>query len=150
MEQLAYNLLFRWFFGLSVDAPVWDASTFSKNRDRLLEGEVAGRFLAEIVEQPRVKALMSTSIPRSTARCSRPGRARSRSDPNPDGWGEGPDDPPSPPGDPARAPGRNSERDWRGQARSNEDPCQHDLSGCLAGPQNWMASPAPSPMPGMC
>ena len=41
MEQLDYNLLFRWFVGLSIDAPVWDASTFSKNRDRLLDGDVA-------------------------------------------------------------------------------------------------------------
>src|SRR5919112_6667692 len=49
MEQLDYHLLFRWFVGLAMDAPVWDASTFSKNRDRLLEGDVAARFLAEVV-----------------------------------------------------------------------------------------------------
>jgi transposase len=59
MEQLNYNLPFRWFAGLSMDASVWDASTFAKNRDRLLEGDVARAFLAAIVEQPRVKALMS-------------------------------------------------------------------------------------------
>ena len=41
MKQLDYNLLFRWFVGLSIDAPVWDASTFSKNHDRLLDGDVA-------------------------------------------------------------------------------------------------------------
>ena len=59
MEQLNYNLLFRWFVGLSMDATVWDASTFSKNRDRLLEGDVARGFLTALVAQPRVKALMS-------------------------------------------------------------------------------------------
>ena len=45
MEQLEYNLLFRWFVGLAVDASAWDASTFSKNRDRLLEGDVARPLL---------------------------------------------------------------------------------------------------------
>lgn len=59
MEQLDYNVLFRWFVGLSMDAPLWDASTFSKNRERLLAGDVAQRLLAAVVGQPRVKALMS-------------------------------------------------------------------------------------------
>jgi transposase len=59
MEQLDYNLLFRWFVGLAVDAPVWDVSSFSKNRDRLLEGDIARQFLAAVICQPRVKALMS-------------------------------------------------------------------------------------------
>ena len=58
MEQLDYNLLFRWFVGLAVDAPVWDASTFSKNRDRVLDGDIARHLLEAIVNQPRVKALM--------------------------------------------------------------------------------------------
>ena len=49
MEQLNYNLLFRWFVGLSMDAPIWDASTFSKNRDRLLDGDVVPRLLAAVV-----------------------------------------------------------------------------------------------------
>ena len=43
MEQIGYNLLFRWFVGPAMDAPVWDATTFSKNRDRLLDGDVAQR-----------------------------------------------------------------------------------------------------------
>lgn len=59
MEQLDYNLLFRWFVSLSMDAPVWDASTFSKNRDRFLEGDVAQRLLTAILDQPLVRALMS-------------------------------------------------------------------------------------------
>ena len=44
MERLEFDLLFRWFVGLGVDDPAWDHSTFSKNRDRLLAGEVAARF----------------------------------------------------------------------------------------------------------
>ena len=52
MERLEFDLLFRWFVGLGVDDPVWDASVFSKNRDRLLAGEVAQRFLAELVALP--------------------------------------------------------------------------------------------------
>ena len=58
MEQIGYNLLFRWFVGLAMDAPVWDATTFSKNRDRLLDGDVAQRLLAAVVAQPRISALM--------------------------------------------------------------------------------------------
>ena len=53
MEQMDYNILFRWFVGLNLDDEVWDATVFSKNRDRLLEGEVAQEFLALIVEQAR-------------------------------------------------------------------------------------------------
>src|SRR6267142_3592093 len=50
MEQLNYNLLFRWFVGLSPDEAVWDATTFSKNRDRLLRGEIAEEFFAAVLE----------------------------------------------------------------------------------------------------
>ena len=53
MEQLDYNLLFRWFVGLSMDDPVWDATTFSKNRERLLRGDVARELLAKVVEEAR-------------------------------------------------------------------------------------------------
>src|SRR5438045_1841393 len=59
MEQLDYNLLFRWFVGLSMDDPVWDATTFSKNRDRLLRGDVARELLAKVVEQAEARGLMS-------------------------------------------------------------------------------------------
>ena len=59
MEQLDYNLLFRWFVGLSADEPVWDASTFSKNRDRLLAAEVARLFFAHVVGQARAQGLLS-------------------------------------------------------------------------------------------
>jgi transposase len=60
MERLEFDLLFRWFVGLSADEPAWDHSTFSKNRDRLLDGEIAARFLAVVLAQPRVKRLLST------------------------------------------------------------------------------------------
>jgi transposase len=59
MEQLQYNLLFRWFVGLSMDAPVWNHSTFSKNRDRLLEADVAKAFFAAIVRQASAAGLLS-------------------------------------------------------------------------------------------
>jgi transposase len=59
MEQLDYNLLFRWFVGLSIDDPVWDATSFSKNRERLLKGEVAEGFFAAVVEQARAQGLLS-------------------------------------------------------------------------------------------
>src|SRR5690348_9184062 len=60
MERLDFDLLFRWFVGLGVDDPVWDHSTFSKNRDRLLEGEIAGKFLAAVLAQSQVKRLLSS------------------------------------------------------------------------------------------
>jgi IS5 family transposase len=60
MERLEFDLLFRWFVGLGVDEPVWDHSTFSKNRDRLLDGDVAARFLSAILAQPRVRRLLSS------------------------------------------------------------------------------------------
>ena len=59
MEQLEYNLLFRWFVGLNVDEPVWVATVFSKNRDRLLEGEIAAKFFAQVLEQARANELLS-------------------------------------------------------------------------------------------
>ena len=59
MEQLDYNFLFRWFVGLSLDDPVWDATTFSKNRERLLKGEIAQGFFAAVVEQARGQGLLS-------------------------------------------------------------------------------------------
>jgi transposase len=60
MERLETDLLFRWFVGLGIDDPAWDHSTFSKNRDRLLEGDIAAKFLSAILGQPRVKRLLST------------------------------------------------------------------------------------------
>jgi transposase len=59
MEQLDYNLLFRWFVGLSVDEPVWVPTTFTKNRDRLLAGDVAHAFFAAVVGEARRRGLLS-------------------------------------------------------------------------------------------
>jgi transposase len=59
MEQLDYNLLFRWFVGLNVDEKVWDPTVYTKNRDRLLEGEVAGEFFQQVLAQARQAGLVS-------------------------------------------------------------------------------------------
>src|SRR5919109_1998434 len=59
MEQLDYNLLFRWFVSLGLDDPVWDHSTYSKNRDRLLEADVARKVLKAILAHPQVAPLLS-------------------------------------------------------------------------------------------
>ncbi len=59
MEQLDYNFLFRWFVGLSIDDPVWDVTVFTKNRDRLLAGEVAEAFFAAVLAQARQRGLLS-------------------------------------------------------------------------------------------
>lgn len=107
MEQLDYNLLFRWFVGLGVDAPVWDVTVFTKNRERLLEGGVAARFLTTVLERPRVKALLSDehfSVDGTLIEAW----ASMKSFRPKDGGGE-------PPG-----PGRNGERDFHGEKRSNE------------------------------
>jgi transposase len=109
MEQLNYNLLFRWFVGLSMDAPVWDATVFSKNRDRLIEGDIAAQFLAAVLSQERVKALLSDehfSVDGTLIEAW----ASMKSFCAKDG---GDDD--TPPGG-----GRNAERDFHGQKRSNE------------------------------
>jgi transposase len=108
MERLEYDLLFRWFVGLGVDDAVWDHSTFSKNRDRLLEGEIAARFLAAVLAQPKVKRLLSnehfsvdgTLIEAwASPKSFKPKDSRSRP---PDGDG-----------------GRNAAVDFKGQKRSN-------------------------------
>ena len=59
MEQLEYNLLFRWFVGLNMDEPVWVPTVFSKNRDRLMEGNIAERFFDEILKQASTAGLVS-------------------------------------------------------------------------------------------
>ncbi len=59
MEQMDYNLLFRWFVGLAMDAPIWDVTVFTKNRLRLLSRNVAAKFLSAIIHQAREQALLS-------------------------------------------------------------------------------------------
>ena len=108
MERLEFDLLFRWFVGLGIDDAVWDHSTFSKNRDRLLEGDIARRFLAEVLAQPRVKRLLSTehfSVDGTLIEAwasMKSFKPRDASDEPPPGGG------------------RNAEADFHGQRRSNE------------------------------
>lgn len=59
MEEIDYSILFRWFIGLSLDEPVWAPTTFTKNRDRLLEGDIAGAFFDAVLEQARTAGLLS-------------------------------------------------------------------------------------------
>jgi transposase len=112
MERLEFDLLFRWFVGLGPDDPAWDHSTFSKNRDRLLAGEIAARFLAAILAQPRVKRLLSTDHFSVDGTLIEAWASMKSFKPRESGDG----DPPAPP-PPA---GRNAEVDFKGQKRSNE------------------------------
>ena len=119
MEQLDYNLLFRWFVGLSMDAPVWDPTTFSKNRERLLDGDVAQRLLAAVVAQPRVAALMSNEHFSVDGTLIQAWASHKSFQPK-DGSG---DDGASSSGSGASdgpVSGRNAEKTWRGQTRSND------------------------------
>jgi transposase len=59
MAQLDYNLLYRWFVGLSPDDPIWDPTTFTKNRDRLQNGAVFAKFMSKLLNHPEVKPLLS-------------------------------------------------------------------------------------------
>ena len=107
MEQLDYNLLFRWFVGLAMDAPIWDATVFTKNRERLLESEVAVKFMTAVLNQARVKELLSDdhfSVDGTLIEA----RASLKSFRRKDGSDEPPD------------VGRNGERDFRGEKRCNE------------------------------
>ena len=109
MEQLDYNLLFRWFVGLSPDERVWDATVFCKNRDRLLDGDIAAKFFASVLNLPQVGKLLSsehfsvdgTLIEAWASMKSFVPKDGSR--------------PPSPP-----TGGRNAERDFHGQKRKND------------------------------
>ena len=107
MEQLQYNMLYRWFVGLGVDDPVWVPTVFSKNRDRLLEAEVARKFLSELLSHKEVRALLSDehfSVDGTQVQAW----ASMKSFVAKDGSGE----PPS--------FGRNGERDFHGEKRSND------------------------------
>jgi transposase len=108
MERMEFDLLFRWFVGLGVDDPAWDHSSFTKNRDRLLEGEIAAKFLASVLAQPRVKRLLSSdhfSVDGTLIEAW----ASLKSFRKKDG---GDND--------AEGPGRNAERDFHKEKRSNE------------------------------
>jgi transposase len=113
MERLEFDLLFRWFVGLGVDDPVWDASTFSKNRDRLLEGDAAAAFLAAIVAHPKVRRLVSTEHFSVDGTLIEAWASMKSFRPKAEGE-DPPDDGAPPPG-----AGRNAEVDFRGERRTN-------------------------------
>jgi len=109
MERLEFDLLFKWFVGLGIDDGVWDHSTFSKNRDRLLDGEIAAKFLTAVLAQPRVRRLLSSehfSVDGTLVEAWASMKSVKPRDP-PEGG--------SPTGG-----GRNAVADFRGQKRSNE------------------------------
>ena len=75
MEEIDYSILFRWFIGLGMDEEIWSPTTFSKNRDRLLEGDIAAAFFDAVVGRRARRGCCPMSISRWTARCWRRGRA---------------------------------------------------------------------------
>ena len=112
MEQLDFNLLYRWFVGLGVDEAVWDATVFCKNRDRLLEAEISGKFLSGVIAHERVRGLLSRdhfSVDGTLIEAW----ASMKSFRAKEAGGSGEDDGPL-------GPERNAERDFRGQRRKNE------------------------------
>jgi transposase len=121
MEQLDYNLLFRWFVGLAMDAPIWDVTVFTKNRERLLAGDVAARFLSAVMGQSRVKTLLSDehfSVDGTLIEAWASMKSfRPKGDVGPDDDDDG--SPGTEQGAEARPQGRNAERDFRGEKRSN-------------------------------
>lgn len=108
MEQMRYNMLFRWFVGLAMDDAVWDHSVFSKNRDRLLEHEVAEAFFAEVMAEADRQDLLSKeqfSVDGTLIQAWASHKSFVRKD--------GADDEPPPGG------GRNRQANWKGKRRSN-------------------------------
>jgi transposase len=133
MEQLDYNLLFRWFVGLGIDDPVWVATVFTKNRDRLLDADVAAKFMSELLAHKEVRKLLSdehfsvdgTLIEAWASMKSFQPKADAAAPETPGG------DPPAPPAPPTPKTAaqtetedqpmkeRNTEVDFHGQKRSN-------------------------------
>ena len=107
MERLDFDLLFRWFVGLGIDDPVWDHSTFSKNRDRLLGGDVAARFLAEVLNRPKVRRLLSAEHFSVDGTLVEAWASMKSFRPRDEGGDDG-------------AGGRNRDADFRGQKRRND------------------------------
>ena len=107
MERIEFDLLFRWFVGIGIDDRVWDHSSFTKNRDRLLEGEIAAKFLTAVLSQPRVKRLLSSehfSVDGTLIQAWASMKSfKPKQPPSNDGCG-----------------GRNAPVDFRGEKRSNE------------------------------
>jgi transposase len=110
MERLDFDLLFRWFVGLGIEDAVWNHSTFSKNRDRLLAGDIAAEFLARVLDQPQVRRLLSSehfSVDGSLV----------------EAWASMKSfRPKDEPGEPPPGGDRNRSRDFHGERRANDSP----------------------------
>jgi hypothetical protein len=141
MEQMQYNLMFRWFVGLGIDDAVWVPTVFTKNRDRLLTTEMSRKFLAAILAHREVAPLLSDEHFSVDGTLVKAWASMKSFQPKPEAappdGGDGPDDPPPPPSADAETPAevspkpetapmaaikpkdRNAEVDFRGQKRSN-------------------------------
>lgn len=141
MEQMQYNLMFRWFVGLGIDDPVWVPTVFTKNRDRLLTTEISRKFMAAILAHSEVKPLLSDehfSVDGTLIKAWASMKSfQPKAGTAPPDQADGPDDPPPPPSPPSdiTAPepsqteiepmprktsrNRNAETDFRGHKRSN-------------------------------
>ncbi|WP_146592528.1 IS5 family transposase [Puniceibacterium confluentis] len=141
MEQMEYNLLFRWFVGLGIDDPVWVPTVFTKNRDRLLTTEMSRKFMTAILAHSEVKPLLSDehfSVDGTLIKAWASMKSfQPKADAAPPDRADGPDDPPPPPSpssstaapEPSHTEiepmprktsrNRNAEADFRGQKRSN-------------------------------
>jgi transposase len=109
MERLEFDLLFRWFVGIGVDDAAWDHSVFSKNRERLLEGDIAAKLLSGVLAHPRVKRLLSTDHFSVDGTLIEAWASMKSFKPK-----DGSDEPP------ADGDGRNREADFHGEKRSND------------------------------
>lgn len=111
VEQISYNLLFRWFIGLTIDDPVWNHSTFSKNRDRLLEHEAVAAFFREVLELAERRGWLSRehfTVDGTLIQAWASHKSFRPKDEPPEGGGDA---------------GRNPSVDFRGHPRSNETHC---------------------------
>ncbi len=109
MEQMRYNMLFRWFVGVAIDDPVWDHSVFSKNRDRLLEHEVIEAFFTQLMKRAEAAGLLSKEHFSVDGTLIQAWASHKSFKPR----GGGNDQTP-------RGPGRNAQADWKGRSRSNQ------------------------------
>jgi transposase len=132
MEQLDYNLLFRWFVGLSMDEAIWDPTVFTKNRDRLFQGDIAQAFFAAVLAQARQANLVSAEHFTVDGTLLEAWASHKSVKP------KGQPTPPSGDADPG-----NPTVDFRGEKRSNATHCQ----GSSNFPQVWSSKiPQPSPV----
>jgi transposase len=139
LEQLHYNLLFRWFVGLSPDDPIWHPTTFTKNRERLLNDEVMGRFLEKLMGAPEVKPLLSDehfSVDGTLLQAWASHASLERID--------GQDDPPPPPSGPGGVPGsRKGRRSERKAISAASSSATRPIAPAAIPTRCWPASPMP-------